>query len=152
MRAGNPPAMDVLVDHFAVSVGADGSILVPKDWRPFFGGDQPGRVALARRPGPSIGLHPWRDIRKLRRFADGKMPDAATRKFQAELGAPCETVLSSKSRLRLPDDLRRWAGIKTKAMLVGCFDHAEIMSMKNWKQIERTSSDSLALAVRELGI
>lgn len=146
------PSMEVLVDHFVVAVGADGSILVPKAWRPFFGKDKPVKAVLARRPGTSIGLHAWRDVRKLRAVARCDMPDEETRRFQKELGTPVEVALTSRFGLRLPDELRRWAGIRTKAVLLGCIDHAEVMSVKTWQRSAPPAPESVALAVRELGL
>lgn len=152
MSAGNPPSMKVLVDHFVVAVGADGSLLVPKAWRPFFGKGRPVRVVLARRPGALIGLHAWHGVRKLRAVVQCDMPDEETRQFQQELGMPVEVALSSRFRLRLPDELRRWAGIRTEAVLLGCVDHTEITSMKTWKRIGVPAPESVVHAARELGL
>lgn len=146
------PADKILVDHYTVSLGPGGSILIPKDWRDFYGEEKPVRVILLPAPGPAVWLFAARDAEALRAIEDHTPPDEEARKYLAGYGKPCETVLTSKCALMLPARMRRWLGVRNRAFLIGCCDHAEIMSLKTWKRIGPPASESLALAARALGL
>lgn len=146
------PADKILVDHYTVALGPGGAIRIPKDWQEFFGEGQAVRVLLLPAPGPSIWLFAAQDAEALQAVKGHPPPDDETGAYLAQFGKPCEAVLTSKYALMLPARMRRWLGIRKRAFLIGCYDHAEIMSLKTWKRIGPPASESLALAARELGL
>ena len=146
------PSDKILVDHYTVALGPDGSVSIPEDWREFFGEGKSVGVLMLPAPGPSIWLFAARDAEPLRAIDERAPPDKETAKYLSQLGRSCEAVLTSKYALPLSARLRRWLGIRKQAILIGCYDHAEIMSSKTWKRIDLPMSESLALAARELGL
>ena len=145
------PADKILVDHYPVALGSGGSIRIPKDWRDFFGEDKPVTVVLVPAPGPALWMFAGRDVKALKAIDERIPSDEETEKFHAQFGKPYETVLTSKYALRLPARMCRWLGIRKQAILIGCYDHAEIMSPKTWKKIDGISGPRIAQAARELG-
>ena len=146
------PSDTILVDHYNVALGPGGAIRIPKDWQEFFGEDKPVKVRLLPAPGPSIWLFAARDAESLRAIDEHVPPDEEIAKYLAQFGKSCESVLTSKYALMLPARMRRWLGTRKRVVLVGCCDHAEIMSPKAWKTIDTIPSDVLAQAVQELGL
>lgn len=145
------PNENILVGHYTVAVGPGGTICIPKDWRDFFGAGKSIKVVLLPAPGPTIWLFAGREAKTLRAIEDRIPPDQETEKFLAKFGKPCEAVLTSRHALSLTASMRRWLGIRKQAILIGCCDHAEIMSPKTWEKLDNIPSDSLVRAIHELG-
>lgn len=145
------PVDKILVAHYTVALGSGGAIRIPQDWRDFFGEGKPVKVLLLPAPGPAVWMFAERAAEALRAIDACTPPDRETEKYLAQFGKPCETALTSKHALLLSAGLRRWLGIRKQVVLVGCYDHAEIMSPKAWKKINSTPDPRLAQAVRELG-
>ena len=145
------PADKILVGHYPVALGPRGLFRIPKDWRDFFGEDKPVKMLLLPASGPAIWLFTVREAGALRALEAHPAPDEGVAKFRAQFGKPREAVLTAKYEVRLPPDMRRWLGIRKQAILIGCYDHAEIMAPKVWKNMNNTSDPRLAQAIRELG-
>lgn len=146
------PNDNILVDHYTVAVGPGGTICIPKDWQEFFVAGKSMKVVLLPAPGPSIWLFAGHEYEALLAIAERAPPDEETERFLAQFGKPCEAVLTSKYALMLSARMRHRLGIRKRAILIGCYDHAEIMSPKAWKTIDTIPSDVLAQAVQELGL
>ncbi len=145
------PAGKILGDHGTVALGAGGAICIPQDWQEIFGEDKPVTVVLVPAPGPSLWMFAGREAQTLKAIDERIPPDDETKKFHAQFGKPYETVLTAEYALRLSARMRHWLGIQKRAVLIGCYDHAEIMSPKTWKKINSNPDPRLAQAVRELG-
>ncbi len=145
------PADKILVDHYNVALGPEGEIRIPQDWLDFFGEGKPAKVLLLPAPGPAVWIFAERDAKAQKAIEECTPPDRDTEKYLAQFGKPCEAALTSKHALLLSAGLRRWLGIRQQAILIGCYDHAEIMSPKVWKKINSIPDPRLAQAAQELG-
>lgn len=81
---------------------------------------------------------------------------ADTRNFvRLFLSAATDVEMDSLGRILIPDNLKQFAGLKDKAVIVGVYKRLEIWSEDNWenyKQRIEKQTDMLAEKLGELGV
>lgn len=116
-----------------------------------------GTVVITRGPDHCLFLYPqvtWQVIaEKLSRLPLGQ---ADTRNFvRFQLAGACEEELDSLGRVLVPDLLKNYAGLGSKAVIVGVFDRVEIWSPERWADVQKRTeenADRLAERLGELGV
>lgn len=87
-----------------------------------------------------------------------KLPvgQADTRNFvRLMLAGAAEVEIDSLGRIIIPDSLKKYAELDSKAVIVGVFNRVELWSPERWARVqEKTESDADRLAERlgELGV
>lgn len=87
-----------------------------------------------------------------------KLPlgQADTRNFvRFTLAGASEESIDALGRILIPDHLREYAGLGTKAVIVGVFDRIEIWSEERWSDVRKNTeenADRLAEKLGELGM
>ena len=84
------------------------------------------------------------------------MGQADTRNFvRLMLAGAAEVEIDSLGRIIIPDSLKKYAELDSKAVIVGVFNRVELWSPERWARVqEKTESDTDRLAERlgELGV
>ena len=114
-------------------------------------------AVLTQGPDHCLFLYPikaWEGMaEKLSKLPVGQ---ADTRNFvRFMLAGAAEETIDSLGRILVPDNLKKYAGLGTKAVIVGVFDRVEIWSPERWQDIHRKTeenADRLAERLGELGV
>ncbi|MDA1334657.1 MAG: division/cell wall cluster transcriptional repressor MraZ [bacterium] len=114
-------------------------------------------LVLTRGPDHCLFLYPesvWQEIaKKLAALPQGQ---ADTRNFvRFTLAGAAESEMDSLGRILIPDNLKEYAGLSNKAVVVGVFDRVEIWSPDNWSEVRKkteANADKLAERLGELGV
>ncbi len=91
-----------------------------------------------------------------RKFAELPISQSKARAFARHmLAGAMEVDFDSQGRVTLPEYLRKFAGLKKKAVIAGVYDRLEIWDEVSWNKYknnaEKNSSD-IAEALGELGV
>lgn len=114
-------------------------------------------IVMTQGPDHCLFVYPmaiWERIaEKLSKLPVGQ---ADTRNFvRFMLAGAAEGTLDSLGRILIPDNLKQYAGLGTKAIIVGVFDRVEIWSPERWEEIRtktQDNADRLAERLGELGV
>lgn len=114
-------------------------IQVPSKWRPQAEGVEFAVVVWPKsKEGPCLRVLPPARFAKLQAELDS-MPNTAEQKGMLKrfIGSNTEHVLLDKAgRMCLPEKMMATAGLKDKAVFVGCVDHMEIWSPEKYALVE----------------
>jgi len=106
----------MFVGNHKTTIGADGMLVLPDDWRVEFGESEFLLVGRDSQSG-SVGLFPARRFEDCLAKLDGKASDRQN--F-------VRIVLDEAGRFALPFELLDWAKIDTAVEMVGCIDHIKV--------------------------
>jgi len=108
----------MFVGSHRVTVGSDGMLVLPEDWRAAFG---KSRILFAGRDvqGGAIGLFPRR------RFEDGlaQLDEKAANEIRQDFR---RVTMDSDGRFVLPVEMLEWAKVDSTVEMVGCIDHIKV--------------------------
>jgi len=114
----------MFVGSHRATIGADGMLALPEDWRAAFG---KSGILFAGRDvqGGTIGLFPRR------RFEDGlaQLDEKVANKIRQDF---LRVTMDSSGRFVLPAELLEWAKIDSAVEMVGCIDHIKV---RRWKRV-----------------
>ncbi len=116
-----------------------------------------GSVVLTRGPDHCLFLYPqpvWQVMaEKLSKLPLGQ---ADTRNFvRFTLAGAAEGELDSLGRVLIPDHLKQYAELGSKAIVVGVFDRIEVWSPERWENLRKRTeenADRLAERLGDLGV
>ena len=116
-----------------------------------------GTVVVTRGPDHCLFLYPqaaWHMMaEKLSKLPLGQ---ADTRNFvRFTLAGASEEELDSLGRVLIPDHLKQYAELASKAVVVGVFDRIEIWSPERWDDVRKRTeenADRLAERLGDLGV
>jgi MraZ protein len=115
-----------------------------------------GTVVLTRGPDHCLFLYPdtaWQRIAE--KLSALPLGQADTRNFvRFTLAGASEGELDSLGRIIVPDNLRKYAGLGKKVVIVGVNDRVEIWSQERWCELQKKTeagADQLAERLGELG-
>lgn len=126
--------------HYEHAIDSKQRLAIPADirakWRPERDGE--GWVAVPW-VGGIIRLYTEADFEK--RADSGILtltPDEDEAELQSSLLSECcRLEMDAAGRIRLPEDMIRYAGLSTEVVLLGCGDYLEIRDRANWKASRR---------------
>ncbi|MEK7576348.1 MAG: division/cell wall cluster transcriptional repressor MraZ [Patescibacteria group bacterium] len=116
-----------------------------------------GTIVVTRGPDHCLFLYPvkaWEGMaEKLSKLPLGQ---ADTRNFvRFMLAGASEEEIDSLGRILIPDNLKQYASLGTKAVIVGVFDRIEVWSPERWDDVRKKTedhADRLAERLGELGV
>jgi len=113
-------------------------LAVPKRLRAQFAtsGEEPSSLYVAPETENSLGLYSLEAFEKLAtRLAERTTNRAEVQNFLRLFYARAERVdMDGQGRVRIPERLMEYAGLKRDVMLLGVHDHAEIWDSGTWEK------------------
>lgn len=115
-------------------------LAVPKRLREQFGGEQADSLYIAPGTDKSLALYSPAAFEELARKLAQQSPNRVeVRNYLRLFYSQAENVpLDRQGRIRVPDRLIAFAGLRKEIMLLGVQDHAEIWDRENWEQFVST--------------
>ena len=135
----------MLLGEYQHTVDEKGRVAVPAKFRKFLSGG----VVGTRGMDSCLYLYPMDEWEKLaEKLAKLPINQADSRAFsRLMLAGASHADIDTQGRILLPDYLRNYAGIKSKAVLVGLHNRAEIWDEGRWQQYRQSveqKSDEIA--------
>ena len=146
----NSPVIAGFVGHFRHSLDPKKRLTIPSEWREQVG--EPAKLYIL--PGlhgdQCLYVYPAHEmaphLEKLRKRSIG---DKKARIFARMLASRSELVFwDAQGRIRIKDELLKFAELKSHVELIGTWDHFELWSLERWKQASSVSEDIVEDAVR----
>jgi MraZ protein len=114
-------------------------------------------VVLTRGPDHCLFLYPQKAWERMaERLSALPLGQADTRNFvRFMLSGVSESELDSLGRITVPENLKSYATLGTKAVIVGVLDRVEIWALDRWEEIRKRTeenADRLAERLGELGV
>ncbi len=149
-KASEVPA--VFVNTYEHSLDAKKRLTIPSVWREMVG--VPSQLLVL--PGVNdmcLCVYPAREItRRMESLRNLSIADAKGRKLARTLASRSDLVpWDSAGRIRIKDDLLKYAGITKDVVLVGTFDRFELWEPKQWKQASLIEQSDLGEAAQYVG-
>lgn len=143
----------VFVNHYTHTLDGKKRLTIPSDWREVVG-DPACVIVLPGVDDPCLCVYPAREMsRRLEKFRDVSIADRKARQF-ARMLAHRSNLLpwDSQGRIRVSDELLRFAELENEVVLVGAFESFELWSPKRWnEQMQSETQSSLGEAARNMG-
>ena len=143
----------VFVGHFTHSLDPKRRLTIPSDWREL-AGDQRRLFVLPGIDVKCLYVYPAFEMtRRLERLRKLSIADGKGRQFARTLGSRSDwAAWDSQGRIRIKDELLRYAGLENQVELVGTFDGFELWSPDAWKaENEGIDESMIEQAAREIG-
>lgn len=135
------------------SIDEKGRLAIPAKFRRSLAGG----VVVTRGMDTCLYLYPVEEWAKLAEKLSGlPISQADSRAFsRLILAGASHAEIDSQGRILVPDYLRRYAGIRAKAVIVGLYNRAEIWEEEAWQRYRsgvEQRSDEIAERLKELGV
>jgi len=143
----------MLLGEYQHTVDEKGRIAVPAKFRKSLSGG----VVVTRGLDACLYLYPLDEWTKLaEKLAHLSITHADSRAFsRVMLAGASHADIDSQGRILLPDYLRQFANIRTKAVIAGLYNRAEIWDEERWREYQgriNGKTEEIAERLGELGM
>jgi MraZ protein len=144
----------VFIGEYLHSIDEKGRLAIPFRFRKFL---KEGAVVAKGLVDKSLSVYPKEEWAKLAaKLTSLPISDSKARAFTRLIfSGATEVSFDRQGRILLPGYLRKYANLKTQAMIVGVYTRIEIWDEKTWNQYKQKSekeTPGLAKHMEELGI
>ncbi len=114
-------------------------------------------VVVTRGLDNCLFLYPKKEWQKIaERYANLPISQAKARAFaRLMLAGAMEVDFDNQGRITLPEYLRKFAGLKKKAIIAGLYDRLEIWDEDTWEKYKNNAekeSNNIAESLGEMGV
>jgi MraZ protein len=143
----------VFVSSFTHSLDPKKRLTIPSQWRAQVGVPK-SLYVLPDIQHPCLCVFPAGEIaQRLRKMRDYSMADEKARSFARTLASRSDLVAwDSQGRIRVKDELLKFADLKDQVTLVGAFDRFELWNPQALKRTEENGGGSLKEAALYVGM
>ncbi len=141
------------VNNFTHALDAKKRLTIPSEWREAVGMPQ-SVIVMPSVNDPCLCVYPAREMsRRMEKFRNVSIADRQARHFARMLASRSNLLpWDAQGRIRVSDDLLRFAELEGEVVLVGGFDCFELWSPKRWNALMQSETQSsLGEAARSLG-
>jgi MraZ protein len=143
----------MLIGEFRHTLDAKKRIAIPASFRKEMG----KKVVLTKWLDNCLSIYPlksWEKVSsKLQSLSMGQSDTRSFNRFM--LSGAVEAEIDSLGRILVPDFLKDFGGLKTKVVVIGVSDHAEIWDEEKWSAYTKATenkADALAEKLGEIGV
>lgn len=142
----------VFVGTFTHALDPKKRLTIPSEWRAQIGGPR-SLYVIPDIHFTCLCCFPSGEMtRRLAKMRDHSMADKRARQFARVLASQSDLVSwDTQGRIRVKDDLMKFAGLTEQVMLVGAFDRFELWRPDHFKDTGGIDTDSLQEAARYVG-
>lgn len=143
----------MLLGEYQHTIDGKGRMAVPSKFRKSLSSG----VVVTKGPDACLYLYPMEEWVKLAdKIAHLPLGQADSRAFsRLMLAGASHAEIDAQGRILIPEYLRSYAGIQTKAVVVGLYNRAEVWDEARWqsyrKDVEK-KTDEIAERLGELGV
>ena len=128
----------VFVHNYTHTMDAKHRLSIPTDWRLMVPGEARRLLVIPNMRDRSLNIFPAETEetqRRLQVFREMSSKNVQGRHFARTLASRLDLVsMDSQGRVRIKEDLLRFAGLTRQVELVGAFDRFELWSPETWEQ------------------
>ncbi|OGC47271.1 division/cell wall cluster transcriptional repressor MraZ [candidate division WWE3 bacterium RIFCSPHIGHO2_01_FULL_42_13] len=133
----------MFLGEYSPSITEGSRIALPKKLREQIRGDE---VVLSRGFEKCVFIYDKEDwITEANKQVDNPINDKRTRELKRYMYASAtDTAIDDQGRVVLPPNLKEYAGLDKKTIVIGAGDHVEVWDAQVWKEYLAKISESLA--------
>jgi MraZ protein len=143
----------MFIGEYTHAVDEKKRISLPKKFHKGLG----NKIIITKSPDACLIIYPiktWQGIAEpLARLPMGHRDNRDFGRFM--LSGAVEVEVDSIGRILIPDFLREFAGLKSKVVFAGLYDHVEVWNEKEWtdkREVIEKQADSMAEKLGDLGV
>ena len=133
--------MKMFLGEYQPNITEGSRIALPKKLRDQIRGDD---IILSKGFEKCIFIYDKEDwVTEAQKQVENPISDSKTREFKRYMySGASETTIDSQGRVVIPINLKNYAQIDKKTVVIGAGDHIEIWNLDNWdSQLEKISQD-----------